>query len=96
MVYLKYQFDHSRIDFFPPLPKKALIFPPMTRGFGVKASSFFFGETDAPKNTHPESKTFSKHLIKIKITIIKEILITGEGGVALHFYLFDKSKKYVN
>jgi hypothetical protein len=42
-----YFYDRFRIDFFYPFPKKGPVFPPLTRGFGVKGKrnrkiAFFF------------------------------------------------------
>jgi hypothetical protein len=41
VVFLFYFLDHFRIELFPPLPKKGVVFGPLTRGLGVKAHNHF-------------------------------------------------------
>ena len=36
MVFFLYFYDRFRIHIFDPFPKKGPVFPPLTRGFGVK------------------------------------------------------------
>ena len=38
LVFFLNFYDRFRFDFFDPFPKKGPVFPPLTRGFGVKSA----------------------------------------------------------